>query len=295
MTRLVKELSDMQIDEVSLVSRPANAHARVVIAKSEEGAMPTVFDSEGYALSASDVSLGEVVYGNTGDPFVVVEDDYSGDLVGIGKADDDEDDESNAPSQKNPFAQFAAKKKKKQDEDDEDDEDDDDEEEEPEVTKSFADELREDLSKAYTDTDRDAAISKAMETVELLSDDLYESQLIAKSERDLRLDAEYEEVAKGYFLPVSPEELAPVLRDIAEYLPYEHGAIIHKSLMATSELAFQELGTEGYATNNDVLNEVENFIDQNVSKSDDISKAEAVEAVFDANPEAYDEYTATRY
>lgn len=276
----------MQIDEISLVSRPANAHAKVVIAKSEEGEVPDVFDSEGQLLNMDDVSVGEVVYGSDGDPFVVVEDEPE--LVG--KADDEPEEESKEDSKKNPFAAFAEKKKDKKKSDEEDDED-----EEPEVKKSFADQLREELSKAYTDDDRDDAISKAMDEVSKMQSQLEEAQAIAKSERDLRLEAEYEEVAKGYNLPVDPAELAPVLRDIAEYLPYEHGAIIHKSLMAAGEMAFQEYGAEGYATNNDVLNEVNAFIDSNVSKSDNISKAEAVEAVFDANPEAYDEYQMTRY
>jgi len=289
MARVVKELSDMQIDEISLVSRPANAHARVVIAKSEEGEVPDVFNSEGQLLDADDVGLGDVVYGSDGDPFVVVEDDHSEDLVGIGKADDEEGEED---KKKNPFAQFAEKKKKKKDAESSDEEE---EEEEPEVKKSFAEELREELSKAYTDTDRDAAISKAMDEVSKMNEQLEEAQMIAKSERDLRLEAEYEEVAKSYNIPVDAAELAPVLRDIAEYLPYSHGEVIHKALLSAGEMAFQEMGAEGYATNNDVLNEVEHFIDQNVSKSDNISKAEAVEAVFDSNPEAYDEYQATRY
>ena len=42
MARVVKEISDMEIDEISLVDRPANQHAKVVITKnfSEEEAMP---------------------------------------------------------------------------------------------------------------------------------------------------------------------------------------------------------------------------------------------------------------
>ena len=120
------------------------------------------------------------------------------------------------------------------------------------------------------------------------------SSEIAKSERDLRLVREYEEVAKSYNLPIPSDELGPVLMAIAEELPYEYGEVIHKALSAAGEIIFEEYGTEGAGSNNDVLTAVDAYIDENVSKSD-ISKAEAVEAVFDANPGAYDEYMATRY
>jgi hypothetical protein len=308
MPRPVKELTNMEIDEVSLVSRPANAHARVVIAKSQEDNVPDVFDSEGMSLDIDSISLGEVVYSDGGEPFVVVEDDHSEDLVSIGKADEEDDmdneepkEESTEDKKKNPFAAFAsekkdeAKKPKAKEEDDDEEEEDEEEDKEPEVKKSFANELREDFAKSLTDMDRDEAIVKAMDQVESMGEALEEARTIAKSERDLRLEAEYEEVAKSYNVPIDPVELAPVLRDIAEYLPYEHGAIIHKALSAAGDMLFDEIGTQGAGSNNDVLNEVNAFIDQNVSKSDDISKAEATEAIFDSNPQAYDEYISTRY
>ena len=88
--------------------------------------------------------------------------------------------------------------------------------------------------------------------------------------------------------------MAPVLLAIAEEMPYEYGEVIHKALGAAGEILFEEVGTVGHGTNNDVLNTVDAYIDENIAKAD-VSKSEAVEAVFSANPDAYDEYMATRY
>lgn len=247
MPRIVKELTDMEIDEISLVDRPANAGAKVVITKryGQEDTVPDIYDEDGDLVDETMLDEGDVVFDENGEAFVVVS----------------EDDEEYAEIGK---------------------------------SMSFADELREELSKSLTTIERDEVIAKAMEQVDHMSYAMAEAEEIAKSERDLRLTREYEEVAKSYNLPVDPDELAPVLYAIAEYMPYEYGEVIHKALSAAGEIIFEEMGTEGYGTNNDVLYAVDSFIDQNIEKSD-ISKSEAVEAVFSANPEAYDEYMATRY
>ena len=167
------------------------------------------------------------------------------------------------------------------------------EEEAPVSKSSFADELREELSKSLTNIERDEVIAKALGQVDEMASQLAQAEEIAKSERDLRLLREYTEVAKSYNVPVDAEELAPVLMAIAEHLPYEYGEVIHKALGAAGDLIFEEIGYQGQADNNDVLTMVDRYIDENVSKSD-ISKAEAVEAVFADNPDAYDEYLSTR-
>lgn len=251
MARIVKELTDMEIDEISLVDRPANAHASVVIAKrdTQEDTVPDVYDENGEVLE--EINEGDVVFDEDGQAFVVVAEEEQPELETVGKRD-----------------------------------------EEPRM--SFADELREELSKSLTNIERDEVVSKAMGKVDEMAAYAHQAEEIAKSERDLRLTREYEEVAKNYNLPVESSELAPVLYAIAEHLPYEYGAVIHKALSAAGEILFEEMGTAGYASNNDVLSAVDSFIDENVSKAD-ISKAEAVEAVFSANPDAYDEYMATRY
>ena len=290
MPKPVKELRDMEIDEISLVDRPAAQHAEVVITKraTEEDIVPEdIYDEEGDLVDLDYLETGDVVFDEDGDAFLVVDDEMEDEYETVGKAaaypdyPEEEGGEGSPKSKKEMLRQKLLAQKKKQ-------------LEEEGVKKSFADELREELSKSYSDADRDEVIAKALAEVDELTFYAAEAEEVAKSERDLRLSREYEEVAKSYNLPVDEEELAPVLMAIAEELPYEYGAVIHKALSAAGEIIFDEIGTEGYATNNDVLNAVDYYIDQNISKAD-ISKAEAVEAVFDENPGAYDEYMATRY
>ena len=303
MSSIIKTLRDMEIDEISLVDRPANAHAKVVIAKraTQEDTVPEdVYNEDGEVLNVSELSEGDVVFDGDGNPFIVVDEDGDPEETepeaaeledaGVSKGWGSILAAAGTPKvakvtgfvNKNKkaigaatvtgAAGFGAGK----------------------VQKSFAEELREELSKSLTDIERDEVISKAFSQVEEMQKSLNEAQEIAKSERDLRLVREYEEVAKSYNLPIPSDELAPVLMAIAEELPYEYGEVIHKALSAAGEIIFEEYGTQGAGSNNDVLAAVDAYIDENVSKSD-ISKAEAVEAVFDANPAAYDEYMATRY
>lgn len=245
MPRIVKQLTDMEIDEISLVDRPANQHARVLISKrdeSEEDYVSDIYDAEGNALDVDDLTEGDVVFNEDGDAFVVTL---------------EEDTEVEAT-----------------------------------VGKSFSEELHESISKAVSDRERDVIISKAQKDLAAMSKKVAEAEEIAKAERNLRLTREYEEVAKSYNLPVEPKELAPALMAIAENLPYEVGEVIHKALTAAGSI-FEEIGKSGGNSNNDVLSMVDAYIEENISKSD-ISKAEAVEAIFTANPAAYDEYLRTR-
>lgn len=338
MARVVKEISDMEIDEISLVDRPANQHAKVVITKnfSEEEAMPDIYDEDGDILDFDEVTEGDVVFDETGEAFVVVDEEfeYEDEMESIGKAKFgpleglstgaaqivgrgtqkaqglgakakgfytkkkvEMDDLGISPKEVTRLrggrvaatagggaalagagggGAYAYNKRGKSG-----------------VKKSFADELREELSKSLTTIERDEVIAKALSQVDEMSESLAEAEEIAKSERDLRLLREYTEVAKSYNVPVDADELAPVLMAIAEHLPYEYGEVIHKALGSAGDMIFAEIGYQGQADNNDVLSQVDAYIEQNVSKSD-ISKAEAVEAVFADNPDAYDEYLSTR-
>lgn len=163
------------------------------------------------------------------------------------------------------------------------------------VGKSLADEIREDLAKAAGDAERDEVLSKAMEEVDALRDQLNQAELIAKSERDLRLTSEYIEVAKGYNVPVDPTELGPVLLRMAESMSDADCGVIHKALTSSGAALFDEVGFIGSADNADPLARVEAELEAGIAKSDsNISKAEAMGEFFAANPAAYDEYLATR-
>ncbi len=288
MPKPVKELRDMEIDEISLVDRPAAQHAEVVITKraTEEDIVPEdIYDEEGGLVDPELLETGDVVFDEDGDAFLVVDDEMEMEEEPVAKAaatpdyPEEEGGDVKLSRKEELRRKLLAQKKAKEGED---------------VKKSFADELREELSKSYSDADRDEVIAKALAEVDEMATYAAEAEKVAKSERDLRLTREYEEVAKSYNLPVDEEVLAPVLMAIAEEFPYEYGQVIHKALSAAGEIIFDEIGTEGYATNNDVLHAVDDYIDENIAKAD-ISKAEAVEAVFDENPAAYDEYMATRY
>jgi len=255
MPRKVKELSNIEIDEISLVDRPANQHARVAIAKRapEEDTVPEIYNESGDALDPTAVEPGDIVYDSEGNAYEAV-------------LEDDEQLEFEVDDR------------------------------EPElVGKNFADEVREDLSKALSNIERDEVISKAMARVSELEKRAEQAEAIAKSERDLRLTAEYVEVAKNYNVPVDPTVLGPVLMRMAESMSYEDCEVIHKALTSSGAALFDEIGYIGGGDNADVMSQVEAALDEAVSKSEEgISKAAAVESFFLNNPAAYDEYVAEK-
>jgi hypothetical protein len=158
--------------------------------------------------------------------------------------------------------------------------------------KSFSEEVLESISKAFSDDERDSIIAKALDT---LAEENKRNAEIAKSERDLRLTREYIAKADEYGIPMDADELGPVLYRMAESMSYEDCAVINKALeiagSATSEL-FREIGQEGGGANSDVMEMVNGYAEEYVSKAEDFSKAQAVTDIFDANPAAYEEYRA---
>ena len=329
MARKVKELSDMEIDEISLVDRPANQYASVLIAKrddTEEVTVPEIYDENGEVISDfTALEVGQVVYDADNNAYEVEfseEDDDEADEVE--ESDEDAEDlvevgkglgtsmklfgrgfstqsAGSGVSRARTAGAFVGRNKKAigattagtavgaaggamgQ--------------KEFGKSTSFADEIRESLSKALGDAERDEVISKAMERVETLSKSLEIAEEIAKSERDLRLTREYVEVAKSYNVPVEPTELGPVLMRMAEVLPDEDLAVIHKALSAAGELILDEIGYLGGGDNVDVMQQVEAVIDGAIQKNAEganISKAEAMADFFAQNPAAYDEYLADK-
>lgn len=104
MTKPVKRLSSLEIDEVSLVDRPANQHGLVTITKRDEGAGMAVYDEHGNEIDESQLESGDIVFSEDGEPIQlfsdedlqallesgqITEDDLADDreLVGVGKAD----------------------------------------------------------------------------------------------------------------------------------------------------------------------------------------------------------------
>lgn len=256
MPRKVKELTNIEIDEISLVDRPANQHARVSIAKraSEEDIVPEIYNENGELLDADTLEPGDTVFDSEGNAFEVVLDDGS--------------EDANMQSEREPEL----------------------------VGKSFAQEVREELSKAFTDIERDDVISKAMEKVAILEARAAQAEEIAKSERDLRLLGEYTEVAKSYNVPIDPASLGPVLMRMADTMSYEDCSVIHKALSSAGAALFDEIGFVGGSDNADVMSQIDAFIDEGISKSEkSISKADAMADFFATNPDAYDQYRAEQF
>jgi hypothetical protein len=161
-----------------------------------------------------------------------------------------------------------------------------------------ASDLREELSKALTDRDRDEVISKAFGQIEELSKAAEFAQRAAEEERDIRLTAEYIEIAKSYELPtVEVDELAQALKHMAETLTYEDCEVIGKALQFAAEAQdalYYEVGSVGGGDNSDVLQMVDAHVDSYVGKGSGFSREELTAEVFANNPEAYDQYLAER-
>ena len=253
----VRVITNMEIDEISLVDIPANQHAKVAIAKraSEEDTVPEeIYDETGTAIDFDALEPGQVVFDAEGNAFAVeVDDEYEEELEPVGKA-------------------FR--------------------------TPSFSDAVRESLSKALNDADRDEVIAKAAERISEAEARAERAELIAKSERDLRLEREYTEVAKGYNVPIEPTALGPVLMRMAETMSYDDCAVIHKALSASGEALYAEVGYIGGGDNYDPMAMVEAQIEGALSKSaggaDPIAKAAATAEFFAQNPAAYDDYVASK-
>lgn len=73
MTKTVRRLSGLEIDEVSLVDRPANQHGLVAITKRDEG--PMLYDADGNPVDEADLQPGDYVYDEDGTEFRALSDE----------------------------------------------------------------------------------------------------------------------------------------------------------------------------------------------------------------------------
>jgi hypothetical protein len=168
------------------------------------------------------------------------------------------------------------------------------------VGKSLSDQVSEALSKAYTDADRDEIIKSFAGIIEERDAELNVLAEIAKSERDLRLEGEYIEVAKGLGLPGDPDELGPVLKRMSELMDPADVQIIAKTLEATSGVLYEEFGYDGFGAEvgDPHMADAEAAAEQRIAKSGsgagEVSKAVAIEQYYTENPSAYDEYMSGR-
>jgi hypothetical protein len=256
----------MEIDEISTVDKTANQFSRFVIAKRapEEEEMPKLYDQEGTALDENKLEFGQIVYDDQGNAYEYVED-----------VDDSTEVEAEAQAEREPekvgkSAFFDAK------------------------PNSFTASVLEELSKAFSDSDRDAVIAKALGRVEELEKSQQEATSIAKAERDLRLTREYISKAADYNLPIAPDELGPVLYRMAESMSYDDCAVIAKCLETAGNILYEEIGYQGGGDNADVYSQVAQHAVETFGKAEDFNAVTAINKVFEENPDAYDEYLSAQ-
>ena len=356
-TQKVRKLSGLEIDEVSLVDRPANQHGVVAFAKrDEENQMDPIFDAEGDEVDPSTLQHGDVVYTDPvgGEELVFVADGEPGE--GLGEVDDGQYDEGeqyqvddrqfeDAGVGKSLFPLSGSKVKaagrlarsevggkargarnavtstrargwataggmqgralasnravqagaggaavaggagyvggRRR-----------------EVGKSFGEEVRVALSKALTADEQADVIAKALDQVGVIAQQNAELQeMVGALIEDRELD-DYGEIAKGYEgLPVDPQEFGGILHRVADVLEPDQLATLDRVFKAAGDAGlYEELGYGGPgspAGANEVLEQVYALAGQTVGKSQGgISPEQAVTAIFEANPAAYDEYEA---
>lgn len=158
------------------------------------------------------------------------------------------------------------------------------------VRKSLGNEVLEELSKALNDNDRDEVIAKAMDYVEVAKAEAHQARQLAQSLIDERDESGYVELAAGYNLPVDPTVLGSIMKRAADTLPDRDVAVLDRIFSSVGEQLYSELGSNGSRQYSMVMDEVEALANEAVGKSGGISSEQAVVALFESNPQAYDEY-----
>lgn len=250
MPKPATRLRDMEIDEVSVVDAGAAQDGLIAIAKraTQEVEMPKYTYEDGTAVAEDQLQEGDIVFDEAGNAFEYVIEGEADEVTEDAAAEDLE------PVGKSAFP-------------------------------SFTDEIREEISKAFTGSgSQDATkelFSKAAAEIDSLRSQLRETQEIAKAERDQRLTDAYISKAASYNLPVNAEDLGPVLYRMAETMSYEDCSVINKCLTAAGATIFAEIGQIGGGDNEDILSQV--------SKAAEEGGVD-IGAVFDQNPDAYSDY-----
>jgi len=257
MRKPVRRLYDMEYDEVSIVNRPANSDSEIAIFKSMDSDLIDVedagdlFDEEGELLDISELEPGESVFTVEGEEFMFVpDDDFETAGVSDGVTKSEEDMGDHM---------------------------------------SLGDVLLEELSKADGESERQAIIADAMDEVEVAKAAAAEAWETVEAEREARYDEAFFSKAAEYNVPVAPEVLGPILKSMATVLDEDQLDTLDQLFTAIGEVLYDEVGYEGDSDNDYVLDEVNHHAAELVGKAD-VSGAEAISAVFEANPEAYEAY-----
>lgn len=367
MSKRVNKLLGLEIDEVSLVDRPANQHGLVTITKRDEDPVDEFYDADGNLLDSSELQPYDVVFNADGEQIELtpLEDLSDDELAELGieipddlsELDDYEDEDADerqlagvgkaapavtggertafqagrklstrllgdlrggyahgrsgvAPANYGPTtrggerarktgafvgrnrdaviagggggsAAFATGHHRGR---------------KSTASKSLGAEVLAELSKAYTDGDRDQIVSKAVEMAESRAQAAERRANIAFSkaerlEQQRELEA-YVELAKSYELPVEAEDLGEILQVIAKSgLTEEQLNLVDRIFIAAGETAiYDEVGKAGIAPSS--VEEVVKARAYELVGKNDLSLEQATTALFEADDRAYLEYLA---
>lgn len=298
--RVVKAVSDMDIDEISLVDRPANQHASVMIAKAYQGdPMAEKATETGYfwddgspVMTDDEIGPDDRITNAEGEVFALSDEAIAELEAEANAGREDELVGAGAPGAeigKSLFGRQAAAGRPAQ---------------RGGVQKSLVETLQETISKAVGEEGLREGLSKAVELLAKADKRASDAETLAKAEQNLRLEREFVAKAATYgALPIAPEVLGPILKRCAEYLPEADCVELNKVFTATGEILFQELGMQGGGSEDgsDPMAQVNAAIEAGsitkVAKNDEgetvtLSKAEQTVAYFAEHPELYDDYRA---
>lgn len=250
MKKPISALFDLEIDEVSVVDRGANQHSLIAFSKSLTNEADTPEESMSETIA---------VFSETGDP-VDVDSLKDGDVVF--------DAEGNA-------YEYEVEAEVEVDAET--------------VGKSLSDSILEEFSKAVTDRDREQVIAKAMKQVELAQEEARVAKEWAEKEHDARVTEAFISKAAEYNLPVAPEVFGPILKALAETLDAEQLDVLDNIFNSVGDALYNEVGYVGGGSNSSVLDQVDALAAEYVGKSGS-SREQALTAMFEANPSAYDAY-----
>lgn len=160
-----------------------------------------------------------------------------------------------------------------------------------EMKKSLGDQVLEELSKAVTEADREEVIAKALDRVSELEEANWEISKALEAEQDARIAEAFISKAAEYNLPVDPVDLGLILKSAAEVLTDEQLEVLDELFNAVGDALYEEIGFQGGASNSGILDEVNGYAAELVGKSaGNLSLEQAAVAMFEANPGAYDAY-----
>jgi len=293
--RPVKRLFDLEIDEVSLVDRPANQFGKVAFSKRAEDDMPELFDADGQPVDEGDLEHGDAVFDADGNELVYIQEgtpEYDALADDVESAFDDVDDDLEPEDELEDERELAAVGKRGQ-----------------RVRKSlaasrrqpvrksgrrsFGETVYEELSKALTQRDRDEVLSRVFDVIDEMTERNERLEGVVGKMADDRAIEQFSALAGEYGpLPVHPTRLGAIMKRASETLPREDVEILDRLFTSVGEQLYSEVGKSGTGASVEVTDAVDALVDEIISKGADMTREQAVTAVYTENPAAYDEYLA---